>query len=253
MPVLWQTQNCNWWRSIRQLSVSGKLTRCYKKIKMRIKCLLQIPGTYKVYYFVKYSRYNTKEKKKELDVIQQGIRLVQPEMASSQPLPAAAAKPTSLPTVNFPAPFTHTLPQNTAGKANVRGNRTPLPVISTVPLPIHHPTPQTPMLPHYPVFMVPPVQQLNPQVPIPSSSSDQSRSSYYYNKRKQEKELSGVRSRKYTRSQNPIVCGKCGQTRDPALHRQYFGNWYCQTTDKVNYEQWKENFKSKGYGKKKNN
>ena len=29
-----------------------------------------------------------------------------------------------------------------------------------------------------------------------------------------------------------------------------FGNWYCQTTDKVTYEQWKENFKSKGYGKK---
>ena len=119
---------------------------------MSIKCLLQIPGTYKVSYIVKYSRYNTKEKKKELDVIQQGIRLVQPEMASSQLLPAAAAKPASLPTVNFPAPFTHTLPQNTADQANVRGNRTAVPVISTVPLPIH-PTPQILMLPHYPVLM----------------------------------------------------------------------------------------------------
>jgi len=100
------------------------------------------------------------------------------------------------------------------------------------------------MLPHYPVLMVPPDQH-NPQLPILSSSSDQSRSTFYYNKRKQEKELSGVRSRKYTRSENPIVCGKCGQTRDPTLHRQYFGNWYCQTTDKVSYEQWKENFKIK--------
>ena len=140
--------------------------------------LLQIPGTYKVSYVVKYSRYNTKEKKKELDVLQQGIRLVQPEMASSQFLPAAAAKPASLPTVNFPAPFTHTLPQNTAGQANVRGNRPAVPVISTVPSPIH-PTPQMLMLPHYPVLMVPPDQQLNPQVSIPSSSSDQCHSTYY--------------------------------------------------------------------------
>ena len=149
---------------------------------MRIKCLLQIQGTYKVSYVVKYPRYNTEEKKRELDVIHQGIRLVQPEMASSQPLPAAAAKPASLPTVNFPAPVTHTLPQNTAGQANVRGNRIAVPVISTVPLPIH-PTPQILMLPHYPVLMVPPDQQLYPQVPI-SSLSDQSRSTHYYKKKK---------------------------------------------------------------------
>jgi len=179
---------------------------CYKKINMSLKCLLQIPGTYEVSYVVKYSRYNTKEKKKELDVIHQGIRLVQPEMASSQSLPAAAAEPASLPTVNFPAPFTHTLPQNTADQANVRGNRTAVPVISTVPLPIH-PTPQMLMLPHYPVLMVPPDQQLNPQVPFPSSSSDQSCSTHYYNKRKQEKEISGVRSRKYIRSRHIGIDG----------------------------------------------
>ena len=59
-----------------------------------------------VSYVFTYSRYKKKEKKKELGVIEQSIRLVQPEMASSQPLPAAAAKPASLPTVNFPAPFT---------------------------------------------------------------------------------------------------------------------------------------------------
>ena len=153
---------------------------------MSIKCLLQIQGIYKDSYVVIYSRYNTEEKKRELDVIHQGITLVQPEMASSQPLPAAAAKPVSLPTVNFPAPFTHTLPQNTAGQANVRGNRTAVPVMSAVPLPIH-PTPQILMLPHYPVLMVPPDQQLYPQVPISSSLSDQSRGTHYYNKRKQEK------------------------------------------------------------------
>lgn len=248
----WQKQSCNWWRSIRQLSVSGKFVRCStKKINMTINLYCEY-CTYKVSYVVKYSRYNKKEKKKELDVIQQGIRLVQPEMASSQPLPAEAAKPASLPTVTFPAPFTHTLPQNTAGKANVRGNQRALPVISPVPLPIQ-PTTQMLMLPHNPVLMVPPHQQQHPQVAVPSSSSHQSRRTYYYNKRKQEKELTGVRTRKYTRSDNPIVCGKCGKTRDPALHRQYFGNWFCQTTEKVTYDQWKENFTSKGYGKKKQN
>ena len=106
------------------------------------------------------------EKDKELDVIRQGIRLVQPEMASSQPLPAAAAKPASLPIVNFPASFTHTLPKNTADQANARGNQTTVPVISTVPLLIH-PTPQMLMLPLYPALMVPPDQQLNPQVTNP--------------------------------------------------------------------------------------
>ena len=109
--------------------------------------------TYKVFCVVKNSRYNKKEKRKELDIIQQGIRLVQPEMASSQPLPAAGTKPASLPTVNFPAPFTHTLPQNTAGQANVRGNQRALPVISQVPLHIQ-PTTQMLMLPHHPVLKV---------------------------------------------------------------------------------------------------
>jgi len=104
-------------------------------------------------------------------------------MASSQPLPAAVAKPASLPSVNFPAPFTHTLPQNTAGQANMRGNRRAVPVASTVPSPIH-PSPQMLMLPHYPVLMVPPDQQL---YPISSSLSDQSHSTHYYKKRKQEK------------------------------------------------------------------
>ena len=174
MPMSWQKQSCNWWRSIRQLSVSGKFVRCStKKINMTINLYCEY-CTYKVSYVVKYSRYNKKEKKKELDVIQQGIRLVQPEMASSQPLPAAAAKPASLPTVTFPAPFTHTLPQNTAGKANVRGNQRALPVISPVPLPIQ-PTTQMLMLPditlclwcHHISSSILKLQSLPPQVTNP--------------------------------------------------------------------------------------
>lgn len=185
-------------------------------------------------------------------------------MASNQPLPAAVAKPASLPTVNFPAPFTHTLPENTAGQANVRGNpalRPAIPVIQAAPLPIQPaPLPHMPRLASYPVLMMPSVesgatimnQQLRPQVPAEvQPQPQQSRSQYYYNKRKQEKELSGVKSRKYTRSDNPIVCGKCGHPRDPRLHKQYFGNWYCGTTEEVSFEEWIDNLKSKGYGKRK--
>ena len=192
--------------------------------------------------FVIYLRYNKKEKKKELDIIQQGIRLPKPLMVSSQPLPAASAKPASLPTVNFPATLTQTLPDNTAGQANVRGNSAPPPAISVnaaqspAPLPIQSAS--------YPILIMPSVEG-------GAAVIAHSQSQFYYIKRKQDKELSGVKSRKYTRSANPIVCGTCGQPRDASLHKQYFGNWYCKSTQTETFEEWRENFKSKGYGKKK--
>lgn len=75
-------------------------------------------------HFSAFFRYNKKEKSKELVVIQKGIRLPQPEMASQQPLLPAGIRPASLPRVKFPQPFAHSLPENTAGKTNVRGNPT---------------------------------------------------------------------------------------------------------------------------------
>lgn len=194
-----------------------------------------------------------KREKKELDIIQQRLRLPQPQMTCSEPLPLAADKPASLPMVNFP--------ENTTGKTNVRGTSAPQPAVQVsalqqpVPLPIQPaPLPQMPMLPSYPVFIMPSVKggdaiitpQPHPQVEL----QQQSRSQYYYNKTKREKGMSGVKSRKYTRSANPIVCGKCGQPRDLNLHQQYFGNWYCQTTETVNFEEWRNNLKSKGYDRK---
>ena len=175
-------------------------------------------------------------------------------MTSSQPLPAAADKPASLPTANFPAPFRHTLPDNTAGQAKVRGNPVPGPaftVITEAPLAIQQaPLPQMPMLPSHPALIMPTTATLRQQL-HPQNQPHQSRSQFYYQKRKQEQELSGVKSRKYTRSANPIVCGKCGQPRDPNMHKQYFGNWYCQAKEEVSYEEWRDNLKTKGYGKKK--
>ena len=166
-------------------------------------------------------------------------------MAASESLLQAATQPATLPTVNFPAPFVYVLPQNTAGQARVRGNP---PSCSSV-LPQNQQAripPQPPLLP-----LPLPAPQF-PGLSVPVEAGESSRSNYYYLKRKQEKELTtGIKSRKYVRSDKPIVCSKCGQPRDPKLHKQYFGNWYCQATENQSYEEWRENFKTKGYGKRK--
>ena len=77
-----------------------------------------------------------------------------------------------------------------------------------------------------------------------------SRRSHYYQKRKQDREMAGNRTRKYVRSTKPIVCGKCSKPRDAELHKQYFGNWYCQSTASESYEEWKKELEKKGYGKR---
>lgn len=203
-------------------------------------------------HFSAFFRYNKKEKSKELVVIQKGIRLPQPEMASQQPLLPAGIRPASLPRVKFPQPFAHSLPENTAGKTNVRGNPTaPRPPTQLPGQPAHLPVQVAQVsVPQYPVLFVPAA------VPEGASSISEAqevpRSTYYHLKRKQEQELAGSKTRKYVRSSKPIVCGKCGKPRDPDVHKQYFGNWYCQETESVSYEQWKERHKNKGYGKKKN-
>ena len=205
-------------------------------------------------------RYNKKEKKNEQQVLEQGIRLPRPDMTSKEALLTATTRPATLPTVNFAVPFTYTLPENTAGQAKVRGNPSQ-PVISPSPLQsqvqsMHLPVQlaQSPLtrLPQYPVLIMPPSAALSQvgSLPMPEPQT-MSRSRHYYLKRKQEKELAGVTMRKYVRSLKPIVCGKCGQPRNAENHKQYFGNWYCQTKESVSYEEWRENQMKKGYGKKK--
>ena len=156
----------------------------------------------------------------ERDVLRQGIRLYIPDQESQDQLPSATPLPSSLAQVDFPQPFTFLIPENTTGKGKVRGfgTRPPSPTVLSTP-------PQPP-----PVLPQP--------LPIPTQStaaciqppSQQNRSQFYYQKRKAVKEASGISVRKYQRSSKPIVCGKCKQTRDPATHRQFFGNWYCQAT-----------------------
>uniref|UniRef100_H2XL30 Uncharacterized protein n=2 Tax=Ciona intestinalis TaxID=7719 RepID=H2XL30_CIOIN len=64
--------------------------------------------------------YNNKQKKREAEVLLQGIRITEPAMASSQPLPPAKEIPCRPPVVNFPTPLTFILPANTTGEAKLR-------------------------------------------------------------------------------------------------------------------------------------
>lgn len=188
--------------------------------------------------FVSLLRYNKKEKKKEQQVLEQGIRLRRPDITSKEPLLPAATRPATLPTVNFAVLFTYTFPENTAGQAKVCGNPSQ-PVISPSPLqrpvqsmhlPVQLAQSSLPQLPQYPVLIMPPLAALSEagSLPMPEPQT-MSRSRHYYLKRKQEKELADVTTRKYVRSSKPIVCGKCGQPRNAKNHKQYFGNWYCKT------------------------
>ena len=165
-------------------------------------------------------------------------------MTAKQPLPPADIRPASLPAVAFTSPFTHVLPDNTVGKAKVCGNPPP----PTGRLPVQVQLAGLPA-PQIPVIIVPasaPQGEANLMADTAAS-----RSRHYYLKRKQDRELAGNPTRKYVRSSKPIVSGKCGKSREAELHKQYFGNWYCQATESTLYEEWKEAHKNRGYGKRK--
>ena len=160
-----------------------------------------------------------------------------PAATSKEPLPSPMTLPPSLPQADFPLHFEFSIPQNTTGEANVKGSNP-------------RPPPSAPILP------IPPPNLLPNQIPDllspdPQPHTATNRSQYYYNKRKAEKEASGISFRKYQRSENPITCGKCKKPRDPATHKQYFGNWYCSHTDQQSYENWREELKAKKQYKKK--
>jgi hypothetical protein len=181
------------------------------------------------YNYAFHIRYNKQEKKMERDVLRQGIRLSIPDLESQDQLPSATPLPSSLAPVDFPQPFTFLIPENTTGKVRGFGTRPPPPTPPVLPTP--PPLPQQLPQPH-------------PIMPTQSTATciqpEQNRSQFHYQKRKAEKEASGISVRKYQRSSKPIVCGKCKQTRDPATHRQFFGNWYCQATESQTYESWRD-------------
>lgn len=72
----------------------------------------------------------------------------------------------------------------------------------------------------------------------------------YYRKKKQEREQMGLKSRKYVRKTEVILCKKCNKERKPPSHLQYFGNWYCEETATEPFTEWRAALQTRGYGKK---
>lgn len=200
--------------------------------------------------------YIKRQKKKEQEMLKQGLPQRTEAATSQTPLPEAILLPTSLPQVNFPVPFKFILPTNTTGTAILRGPAPkaclPVPILPA-PVPFlqrptaerryHHVTiqPQMTAQHHQPEQHNQSGQQKSQcQPPTNPKQKDEARTP-------QEQKASSSRKR----SLYDMVCTKCGKKRDPENHKQYFGNWYCnQMTE--SFETWRENLKNKtGYKKKK--
>jgi hypothetical protein len=85
------------------------------------------------------------------------------------------------------------------------------------------------------------IQQLDTPVPYTTQR---------YRKRKAEEELVGRHRRKYIKVKPYKNCARCGGIIEKPSHRNYFGNSFCAIND-GNYEEWKEQFRDKNYGRKK--
>ena len=193
--------------------------------------------------------YIKRQKKKEQEMLKQGLPQQTEAAASKTPLPEAMLLPNSLPQVNFPVPFKFILPTNTTGTAILRGQTAracpPVPILPA-PAPVlqpltvgrfHHVTiqPKTTTQHHQPEK-----HNRSGKTPTDPKQKDETRTT-------QEHKASSSRKR----SLYDMVCSKCGKKRDPANHKQYFGNWYCSKMTE-SFETWRENLKkNKGYKKKK--
>lgn len=49
------------------------------------------------------------------------------------------------------------------------------------------------------------------------------------------------------KKRNVIICGKCKKERNLPSH--HFGNWYCEYTATVSFQEWRNELLSRGYVK----
>ena len=103
--------------------------------------------------------YIKRQKKKEQEILKQGLPQRTEPAASKTPLPAAIPLPPSLPQVNYPVPFQFVLPTNATGTAILRGQTSkacrPMPILPAPVLPV-------------PFLQPPTVVRRFPPVPIQS-------------------------------------------------------------------------------------
>lgn len=200
--------------------------------------------------------YIKRQKKKEQEILKQGLPQRTEPAASKTPLPAAIPLPPSLPQVNYPVPFKFVLPTNTTGTAVLRGQTSkacqPMPILPAPVPPITFLQPPTVVrrFPPVPIQSKIQTQHHQPQSWQQKSQSQPSVHSKQKDETRTTQEQKASTSRK--RSSYNTVCSKCGKKKDPENHKQYFGNWYCNTMTDESFETWRENLKNnKGYKKKK--
>ena len=199
--------------------------------------------------------YIKRQKKKEQEILKQGLPQRTEPAASKTPLPAAIPLPPSLPQVNYPVPFKFVLPTNTTGTAVLRGQTSkacqPIPILPAPVPPVTFLQPPTVVrrFPPVPIQSKIQTQHHQPQSWQQKSQSQPSVHSKQKDETRTTQEQKASTSRR--RSSYDMVCSKCGKKKDPENHKQYFGNWYCNTITE-NFETWRENLKNnKGYKKKK--
>ena len=200
--------------------------------------------------------YIKRQKKKEQEILKQGLPQRTEPAASKTPLPAAIPLPPSLPQVNYPVPFKFVLPTNTTGTAVLRGQTSkacqPMPILPAPVPPITFLQPPTVVrrFPPVPIQSKIQTQHHQPQSWQQKSQSQPSVHSKQKDETRTTQEQKASTSRK--RSSYSTVCSKCGKKKDPENHKQYFGNWYCNTMTDESFETWRENLKNnKRYKKKK--
>ena len=200
--------------------------------------------------------YIKRQKKKEQEILKQGLPQRTEPAASKTPLPAAIPLPPSLPQVNYPVPFKFVLPTNTTGTAVLRGQTSkacqPMPILPAPVPPITFLQPPTVVrrFPPVPIQSKIQTQHHQPQSWQQMSQSQPSVHSKQKDETRTTQEQKASTSRK--RSSYNTVCSKCGKKKDPENHKQYFGNWYCNTMTDESFETWRENLKNnKRYKKKK--
>lgn len=200
--------------------------------------------------------YIKRQKKKEQEILKQGLPQRTEPAASKTPLPAAIPLPPSLPQVNYPVPFKFVLPTNTTGTAVLRGQTSkacqPMPILPAPVPPITFLQPPTVVrrFPPVPIQSKIQTQHHQPQSWQQKSQSQPSVHSKQKDETRTTQEQKASTSRK--RSSYNTVCSKCGKKKDPENHKQYFGNWYCNTMTDESFETWRENLKNnKRYKKKK--
>ncbi|KAL1265444.1 hypothetical protein QQF64_003471 [Cirrhinus molitorella] len=214
----------------------------------------------------------------EQEILKQGIQASDAPMAGPENLPAAMQKGPALFSGNLAEPHLFVLPPNTAGEAKLKGRSQPqaiaqappshqgLPVIAPAPpisLPFILPSVQLPTViaANAPASTVPGASQVMffniplPSAMPPSAQTQTSQAVPYstqqYRKRKQEKEQTGIVTRKYVRKTDVILCKKCNKERKQPSHLQYFGNWFCEESETQSYDEWRAVLKERGYRKKK--